>query len=355
MFADYVVVGAGLTGATIARMLKDAGKDVLVVERRPQIGGNCHDQVHRPSGIPYHTYGPHTFRTNSKKIWDFVNDFDDFYKYELIVKTLVDGEYENWPVSGTYMRKHAASWKIENIGEPRNFRAACLNMMPQTVYEKFVRGYTEKQWNTPAIKLSHELAGRFEVREDDDPRLKKERYQGMPSHGYTHMITNMLEGIPILLNHDYLHGSVRHRKKLFYTGSIDEFYSYKLGRLRYRGQSRRQQFITTTRTIQPAAVVNYPSKKVPYIRSVEWKRFLPNPEDYTSTLVTFETPRDAPTPDECEYPFPDERNRLLLQKYWHTAALEKNILFCGRLGRYEYLDMDAAIGEAWTILDIASI
>lgn len=365
--ADYVVVGAGLTGATIARFLADAGKEVLVLERRPQVGGNCHDQVHPFIGFRYHTYGPHSFRTNSKKVWDFVRKYSYFYKYELEVKTLVDGKLENWPVSLSYMVKHFKcnpgfpDYDADWHGEPKNFEDACLRMMPKKVYKKFVRGYNEKQWGAKAHKLSPSLAGRFEVREDDDPRLKKEKYQGLPEDGYTRMIENMLEDIPVVTGFDYLH----HRQKishklLFYTGPIDEFYDFKFGRLRYRAQRRAHSFYPQKKFVQPSAVINNPDPKVAHIRTIEWKHFLPEYHRQrliNGTFITSETPYTPQSPDCYEYPFPDENNLRLYEKYADTASTidYTDIIFCGRLGLYKYLDMDKAIESAWAAIESSGI
>jgi UDP-galactopyranose mutase len=201
---DYLIVGSGLTGATIARTLVDAGCDVLVLERRSHIGGNVHDHVH-PSGVRVHTYGPHYFRTNSDEIWRFVQRFSEFFPYEAVVKTLVDAKLEHWPVTAEYIRREIGSWQPEvRTGVPSNFEDACLSMMPRQVYEKFVRGYTEKQWGTPAQNLSPSLASRFEVRLDDEPRFSRHRFQGLPRDGYAEFTRRLLEGVPTILSCDFL-------------------------------------------------------------------------------------------------------------------------------------------------------
>ena len=175
--ADYVVVGSGLTGAVIARLLADAGREVLVVDRRPHPGGNVHDTV-RQGGIRVHTYGPHYFRTNSESVWRFVNRFAHFYRYEAVLASLVDGRYERWPVAAEYIRRTVSdAWQPAFSGTPSNFEEASLAMMPESVYRSFVKGYTEKQWGVTARSLSADLAGRFDVRTDDDLRLKRQRHQ----------------------------------------------------------------------------------------------------------------------------------------------------------------------------------
>jgi len=202
MHADYVVVGSGLTGATIARLLVDARREVLVIERRPHLGGNLFDFVH-PSGIPIHAYGPHYFFAHSDEIWAFVNRFAHFYRHETISKSLVDGHFENWPIAAGYIKRTVGDdWQPSFRGTPANFEEAVLKTIPRSVYEKFVKGYTEKQWGVPARMLSAGLAERFVVREDSSPQLKQHKYQGLPENGYTDFMHKLLKGIPITLNFD---------------------------------------------------------------------------------------------------------------------------------------------------------
>src|SRR5437868_10134359 len=223
--ADYVIVGSGLTGGTIARMLTDAGRDVVVLERRAHLGGNVHDHKH-PSGVRIHTYGPHYFRTGSDEIWEYVNRFARFYKYEAIIKSHVDGRIENWPIAASYIRRTVGeNWKPSFAGIPRNFEEASLAMMPELVYRKFVKGYSEKQWGVRATELSADLAKRFDVREDDEPRLMRHKYQGIPRDGYAEFTRNMMAGIPVIPHFDYLRHKdlIKSRKLLVFTGPIDEF------------------------------------------------------------------------------------------------------------------------------------
>lgn len=352
MKVDYLVVGAGLTGSTVARLLADRGEDVLVVERRPCIGGNCHDHTH-PSGIRVHTYGPHLFRTNSEEVWKFITRFGRFYKYEHEVKTRVDEVVENWPIAGSYIRKHIGEeWKPEFTGKPKNFEEASLSMMPRIIYEKFVKDYTEKQWGTSARKLSPELAKRFDVREDDDPRLKKDKHQGVPVDGYTKLFENMLYGIPVLLNFDYLkRRKAIEAKKIVFTGSIDEFFNYKLGRLKYRALNRMEAYIPHIISYQPHAVINEPLPSVPRIRTFEWKHIMPKEyaDQIKGTVITKETPNTLKSQDRYEYPFLDEKNKRLYMKYLKLA--DKDTIFCGRLGSFSYIDMDVAIERAIDVVE----
>ncbi len=243
MEVEYVVVGSGLTGAVIARQLADAGKTLVVVERRSRVGGNCADQCH-PSGIRYHLYGPHYFRTNSAIIWNFVLQAAHFFPFRAAVKTLVNGEYFSWPIAGSVVRSLQPNFvSVASLGKtPANFEEAALTMMPEVVYRAFVKEYTEKQWGRDAAQLSAELCRRFSIHWDDSPYLKsRHKYQGLPLEGYSFMIENLLRGVPVVLNADYLkhRRSFRCTKKVVFTGPIDEYFDFCLGRLEYRAQRRR--------------------------------------------------------------------------------------------------------------------
>ncbi|MBS0209194.1 MAG: NAD(P)-binding protein [Planctomycetes bacterium] len=348
---DYLIVGSGLTGAVIARALADAGREVLVVDRRSHMGGNVHDHTHS-SGIRVHTYGPHFFRTTSDEIWEFVNRFSAFYKFEGFVKTLVDGQFENWPIAGSYIRRAiGASWQPEFQGTPANFEEASLTMMPRLIYEKFVRGYSEKQWGVPARELSAGLARRFDVRVDDEPRLMRHKHQGLPVNGYAELMPNMLTGIPVLLNFDYLQyrHAVTARRKLIFSGPIDEYYGFELGRLKYRGQKRKHEYHPDAVLLQPAPSVNNPAHDGgPHVRTIEWKHLMEPQfaERIRGTVLTRETPYTPDQPQHYEYPFPDQVNAELYQRYRTRADAEERLLVCGRLGEYRYYDMDQAIGRA---------
>jgi UDP-galactopyranose mutase len=349
--SDFLVVGSGLTGATIARMLSDAGHEVLVLERRSHLGGNVHDYLH-PSGVRIHTYGPHYFRTNSDELWQFVNRFAEFFEYRAVVKTSVNGRLENWPIAADYVRRELGeNWRPAFRGTPANFQEACLAIMPRLVYERFVKGYTEKQWGTSAELLSAKLASRFGVDRDNDPHLSKHKYQGIPRCGYAEFTSKLMSGIPVVLNCDYIRvrDSFRARKLLIFTGAIDEFFYHDLGRLTYRAQCRRHEFLPTERYAQPFGQVNNPNPcDGTHVRTLEWKHMMP-PEQratITGTVVTAEHPYTTQNSDHYEYPFPDERNSVLYQAYRSRAAQLKNVLICGRLGEYRYFDMDQAIGRA---------
>lgn len=350
--ADYVVVGSGPTGAAIGRILSDAGREVLVVERRSHVGGNVHDHVHQ-SGIRIHTYGPHYFRTSSDRIWEFVNRFGAFFKYEAALKTKVDGELHNWPIAASYMRRHIGEdWEPAFRGKPNDFEEAALSLMPRQVYEKFIKEYNEKQWGVPAKSLSKDLCKRFDVREDDEPRLKpKHCYQGIPKDGYAELMRNMLEGIPVMLNtaFDRTEEAFNARKLLVFTAPIDAFFGYDLGKLAYRGQQRTHAYYPDEGYVQPCGQVNTPQHvDGPQIRTLEWKHMMAPEfaERIRGTVVTTEVPFSPEHSDAFEYPFPDQRNAALYASYRKRADALENVLICGRLGEYRYLDMDQALGRA---------
>ncbi len=356
MLTDYIIVGSGLTGAVTARLLHDAGCNVLVIERRAHLGGNVHDHLHS-SGIRIHTYGPHYFRTSDKEIWRFVNRFSAFYPYVPSVKSLIDGAYESWPVTAAYLKKTVGEhWKPSFKGTPRNLEDACLSVMPEVTYDKFVKGYNIKQWGVDPKALQPTLIKRFDVRKDNDPCLKpKHTYQGIPASGYAIFMENMLKGIPVLLNVDYL----KHRsnftfgKVLIYTGPIDQYFGYKLGKLKYRGQVREHTYIGDVDFVQPCGQINNPDiNNGPHIRTLEWKYMMPLNEanEIRGTVITKEVPVTAEEPNDFEYPFPDAYNSRLYRSYKSLANRTPSVLFCGRLGEYRYLDMDEAIGRAFVLV-----
>lgn len=357
MRVDYLIVGSGLTGAVIARTLADAGREVLVVDRRSHMGGNVHDHAHC-SGIRIHTYGPHYFRTSSKPIWDWANRFGEFYKYEAALLSDVDGELVQWPIAASYIRqRHGENWKGEFLGSPGNFEEAALSLMPRDIYESFVRDYTEKQWGVPCTQLDARLCQRFDVRHNDEPRLKPQAiHQGIPVDGYASWTRRMFDGIPVLLNYDYLERrrEIQAARCLVFTGPIDEFYDFDLGRLSYRGQKRDHRYDPDAEFIQQCGQVNNPTNLGgPHIRTLEWKHMMQ--PDMASrirgSVVTTETPFTPENASEYEYPFPDDANASLYKKYRERADATPNLLIAGRLGEYRYFDMDQAIGRAMTLAE----
>lgn len=353
MYSEYVIVGSGLTGGVIGRHLADAGRQVVVLDRRPRLGGNVAD-VCDPCGINVHRYGPHLFRTVSDAIWQFLNRFTSFHDYKHQIKSRVDGELENWPIAASYIRRVCGDdWRPETDGVPQNFEEAALSLMPRVIYEKFVKGYTEKQWGVPARSLSAGLCRRFDVRLDDNPYLTpKAKYQGIPAEGYSRMMERMLASIPLVLNFDYLKDreAFQARKLLIFSGPIDEYFNFELGKLAYRGQQRRHTYLADVDWQQPCGQVNDPGEG-PHIRDVEWKHIM-HPEHAArirGTLLTRETPWSPDSPEHYEYPFPAEENRRLYEAYRKMAEGESGVLICGRLGEYRYYDMDHAVGRAMTL------
>ncbi len=353
---DFLVVGSGLTGATIARLLQDVGYRVLVVERRSHLGGNVFDHTHE-SGIRVHTYGPHYFRTSDEGIWKFVNKFTDFNEYVPCLKSFVDGRFENWPIAASYInREIGKDWEPSFKGIPSNFEEAALALMPSTIYYKFIRGYNIKQWGVDPKELSADLIKRFDVRMDDDPRLMpKHKYQGIPKDGYAKFMENLLKGIPVLLNFDYLKSRefFRPRLKTIYTGPIDAYFDYCFGRLKYRGQQRTHKYLNGISFFQPCGQVNNPGlDNGPHIRTLEWKHMLglEYAKNIAGTVITKEVTFTPNNPDDFEYPFPDALNSSLYRKYAELASSFENLLICGRLGEYKYYDMDQAIGRAMKIV-----
>lgn len=356
MTYDYVIVGSGLTGAVLARLLTDAGRSVVVLDRRYHCGGNVHDFKHA-SGIRVHTYGPHYFRTNSDSLWEFVNRFSSFYSYEARIRTFVDGQHEHWPVTRSYIERLLGDiWNTGFDGQPQNFEEASLSMMPREIYDRFVRGYSQKQWGVDPRQLSAELARRFDVREDNETRLCRHKYQGIPVSGYAGLMTSMLDGIPLVLDCDFLkrQDEFEYRFGLIYTGPIDEFFNYRFGKLKYRGQKRIHSFHGDQDYIQPCGQVNYPDPSDgDHIRSLEWKHMMAASElaGVRGTLLTREVTVTPTDPNRYEYPFPDTVNAELYRKYRALADSIPDLLICGRLGEYRYFDMDQAIARAFVLAE----
>lgn len=348
---DYLIVGSGLTGATIARLLTDAGKSCIVVERRNHLGGNVHDQVHA-SGIRFHTYGPHYFRTNSDRIWKFAKRFGDFYKYEARVMSLVDGRLEHWPIQeecvtrlcGAKWRGEVSSFKLQ-VKKPGNFEETCLTMMPRLIYEKFVRGYTEKQWGVPAASLDAGLAKRFDVRTDGDTRLSRHKWQGIPLRGYHAWMMEMLNGVECETNAEIGGVPKGKYKHAVWTGPIDSLFGCDEGALQYRGQKR---INIATPTPNGCAQINFPSRDGA-IRHISWPDIAPYQLVCSTGLTTLETPFTPCATTDFEYPFPDAANAKLCASYRKRADKVKGLTVCGRLGEYRYLDMDQAIARAMMI------
>jgi UDP-galactopyranose mutase len=354
--ADYIVVGSGLTGATIARRLTDAGREVLVLERRAHLGGNVHDTQHS-SGVRVHTYGPHYFRCSSPRVWDFANRFSEFQPYEAHVKALIGGVYEEWPINQSVLARYPQWVPPPEKDPPRNFEEACLRLVPPQVYRSAIAGYTRRQWGVEPSRLGAELACRIRINGAQQHTLMSgRRHQALPLRGYADWMQAMMAGIPCLCGVDYLpqRDQFRARKLLVFTGMVDEFFGFDEGRLAYRGQRRRVVFHRDRDLVQPCVQVNYPqAEDSAPLRTVEWKYLLPTEQRrrVAGTVITEEYPYTPSHPDACEYPFPDEANRALSRRYAARAAAVRGLLVCGRLGEYRYFDMDHAIARALQLAD----
>ena len=351
---DYLVVGSGLTGGTIARLLTDAGREVLVLERRDHLGGNVHDSLHA-SGIRVHTYGPHYFRCSSPKIWDFVQRFSTFYPYEAVVKSLVYGQYEAWPIHEGMFDRFPEWQKSRPAAPPTNFEEACLQRMPRPLYEAFIQGYTRRQWGVDPSHLEASLASRIRINQGPELHLTPHcLHQGLPTLGYAHLMAQLLDRIPCVTGIDYLKHSADYtaRKALIFTGSLDEFFSFDAGRLGYRSQKRVDDYLPDHQWHQPCAQVNHPdANETGAVRTLEWKHLMP-PEQQPSlagTVLTREYPYTPSSPEDFEYPMPTPQSAELYRNYRARAAAIPRLVVCGRLGAYRYFDMDQAIGHAMTI------
>lgn len=332
----FLIVGSGLTGATIARLLHDQGHPVEVIEARDHVGGNVHD--HEQHGIQVHTYGPHYFRTNNERIWEFVNRFATWWNYAPCLQSEVDGQLYPWPPTEAVIEAFGG-WGDLYSGPIRNFEDASLAMMPKTVYGAFVKGYTTKQWGCDPRDLAPELAGRFEVRTTDH-RLKPHKHQGIPTHGYHDFMQTMLDGIQVHLNTEW-DRTIPANTHLVYTGPLDAYHDYEHGHLAYRSQHREHTWHPDIDQAQPCGQVNNPGP-TPHIRTLEWRHMMPKPPRH-GTITTTETPIDG----GYEYPIPDRHNAELATLYRGTPTPRATI--CGRLGEHRYMDMDTAIGRAHRI------
>jgi len=340
---DYLVVGAGLFGATVARELKDAGKSVLVLERREHIAGNCFDE--EIEGIRVNRYGGHIFHTNSARIWRWINRFTLFDAYEHRVMACYKSRVYSFPPN---------LLTVQELGVPQS-RALELIM------DMFYVGYSEKQWGMPFADIPPSLYARVPVRDTYDDRYFGDRYQGLPVNGYTEMVKNILYAVPVEIGVDYLADRAyfdRQAQQVIYSGAIDELYGYDLGTLDYR--SLRFENETLTGDFQGCPTMNYTDKDVSFTRIMEWKFFGWNKAGIRQTVITREYPEafgnlrlhgdNEHAQSERYYPIPTESNRELYRQYKERAEAD-GLITGGRLGSYQYLNMDQAIGQALITVD----
>ncbi len=350
---DYLIVGSGLSGAVFAHEATKRGKRCLVIERRSHIGGNIYCQ--ETEGINVHQYGAHIFHTDSKAVWDYVNQFVEFNNYVNSPIANYKGEIYNLPFN---MNTFAKMWGIatpaeaaakmaeqraEIKGEPQNLEEQAISLIGRDLFVKLIKGYTEKQWGRPCSELPASIIRRLPVRMIYDNNYFNDRYQGIPIGGYNKIIESLLAGSDIETGVDYLKNKEKYRAladKVVYSGMIDEYFDYSLGLLEYRSL-RFESDIFAEQNHQGVAVVNYTDAETPYTRIIEHKHFEFGQQP--KTVVTREYPSDWKPGMEAYYPVNDERNQKLLKDYQALAAQENDVLFCGRLAEYKYYDMDDAI------------
>ena len=354
---DYLIVGAGLYGAVCAREAVKAGKSVLVIDKRPHIAGNVYTE--QVEGINVHVYGAHIFHTNNKVVWDYVNQFAEFNRFTNSPVANYKGELYSLPFNmytfnkmwGVVTPEEAAA-KIEEqrreagITEPKNLEEQAISLVGTDIYEKLVKGYTEKQWGRPCTELPAFIIKRLPVRFTFDNNYFNALYQGIPMGGYTKMVENMLNGIEVRLNVDYLENKAALdalADKVIYTGPIDAYFGYKLGNLQYRSV-RFETEVLDKPNFQGNAAVNYTDRETPFTRIIEhkWFEFGNQPK----TVISREYSSEWKPGDEPYYPVNDERNGKLYQEYKKLADAETKVTFGGRLGEYKYYDMDAVIASA---------
>ena len=354
---DYLIVGAGLYGAVCAREAVKAGKSVLVIDKRPNIAGNVYTE--EIEGINVHVYGAHIFHTNNRTVWDYVNQFAEFNRFTNSPVANYKGELYSLPFNmytfnkmwGVVTPEEAAA-KIEEqkaaagITEPQNLEEQAISLVGTDIYEKLVKGYTEKQWGRDCRDLPAFIIKRLPVRLTFDNNYFNALYQGIPMGGYTKMVANMLSGIEVRLNVDYLENKAELdalADTVIYTGPIDAYFGYRLGNLEYRSV-RFETEVLDKPNFQGNAAVNYTDRETPWTRIIEhkWFEFGTQPK----TVISREYSSEWKPGDEPYYPVNDERNGKLYRQYKALADAEVKVIFGGRLGEYKYYDMDAVIASA---------
>ena len=354
---DYLIVGAGLYGAVCAREAVKAGKSVLVIDKRPNIAGNVYTE--EIEGINVHIYGAHIFHTNNRTVWDYVNQFAEFNRFTNSPVANYKGELYSLPFNMYTFNKmwgvvtpEEADARIEEqkreagITEPKNLEEQAISLVGTDIYEKLVKGYTEKQWGRDCRDLPAFIIKRLPVRLTFDNNYFNALYQGIPMGGYTKMVANMLDGIEVRLNVDYFENKAELdalADKVIYTGPIDAYFGYRLGNLEYRSV-RFETEVLDKPNFQGNAAVNYTDRETPWTRIIEhkWFEFGTQPK----TVISREYSSEWQPGDEPYYPVNDDRNGKLYQQYKALADAEEKVIFGGRLGEYKYYDMDAVIASA---------
>lgn len=360
---DYLIVGTGLYGAVFAHEAKKKGKSVLVIDKRPNIAGNVYTE--EIEGINVHKYGAHIFHTNNKQVWEYVNQFAEFNRFTNSPVANYHGELYSLPFNMYTFNKmwgvvtpEEAAEKIEEqkkaagITEPKNLEEQAISLVGTDIYEKLIKGYTEKQWGRPCTELPSFIIKRLPVRFTFDNNYFNALYQGIPIGGYTKMVANMLDGIEVRLGVDYLENKEEldsQADKVIYTGAIDAYFDFKLGTLEYRSV-RFDTEILNQPNFQGNAAVNYTDRETPWTRIIEHKWFEfgkdSNGNDLPKTVISREYSSEWKPGDEPYYPVNDEKNGKLYAEYRKLADEEYKVIFGGRLGEYKYYDMDAVIASA---------
>ena len=362
---NYLIIGAGLYGAVFAQQAKAAGKSVLVIDKRNHIAGNVYTE--KVAGIDVHKYGAHIFHTNNKEVWDYVNRFVTFNRFTNAPVANYKGELYSLPFNmytfnkmwGVVTPDEAAAKIAEQkaavgITEPKNLEEQAISLVGTDIYEKLIKGYTQKQWGRPCTELPSFIIKRLPVRLTFDNNYFNALYQGIPIGGYTRLVVNLLEGIEVRLGVDYLEHKTELdalAEKVVYTGPIDAYFGYRLGALEYRSVRFETELLDLP-NYQGNAAVNYTDAETPYTRIIEHKWFTFGKDeqgnDLPKTVISREYSSEWHLGDEPYYPVNDEKNSTLYAKYKALAEKEPKVLFGGRLGEYKYYDMDAVIAAALT-------
>lgn len=356
---DYLIVGAGLFGATFANLANRDGKKCLVIDKRKHIAGNIY--TYNVDNIQVHKYGAHIFHTDYKEIWEYVNSFVEFNRYTNAPIARIGNETYNMPFNmNTFSKiwtdvfypedalKHINEERKEIKGEPYNLEEQAISLVGRTIYEKLVKGYTEKQWGRRCKDLPAFIIKRLPVRFTYDNNYFNDKYQGIPIGGYTKLVEKMLENIEVRLETNYFDNREYYQNianKIIYTGPIDEYFNYSLGKLEWRSLKFETK-ILNTENYQGNAVVNYTGNEVPYTRIIEHKHFEYD-VDSPKTVITYEYPADYKEGMEKYYTINDEKNNILSEKYRELAKKESKVVFGGRLAEYKYYDMDDVIKSAF--------
>ena len=356
---DYLVVGAGLYGAIFAHEAKKAGKKVLVIDKRSTVAGNIYTE--EIEGIHVHKYGAHIFHTNNKKVWKYINQFAEFNRFTNSPVANYKGELYSLPfnmytfnkmwgvVTPEEAEKKINEQRKEIKGEPKNLEEQAISLVGRDIYEKLIKGYTEKQWGRDCRELPSFIIKRLPVRLTFDNNYFNALYQGIPIGGYTKMINNLLKNIKVELNVDYLENKQKYNsiaKKIIYTGAIDAYFDYKFGNLEYRSVKFENELLDIP-NFQGNAAVNYTDKDTPWTRIIEHKWFEFGKDidgkDLPKTVISKEYSSEWKLGDEPYYPVNDEKNNELYGKYKNLADKQNKVIFGGRLGEYKYYDMDKTI------------